>query len=378
VTAVRVGVVTTSYPRTDGDGDGGFVAAHAEALARRGLTVEVIAAGGGPAPRDVGSTVAVTRVAGDRLFYRGGAPDQVERHRAAALAAVAFTLHLTATVARRARGWDRVVAHWLAPSALAALPTRGPLLAIAHGGDVHTLRQRGLLAPMLGLLRRRRARLVFVSHELRDLARAVGDPGWLDDAAIVQPMGLPLARFAAVAASRRPDPLPLVLCLGRLVPIKGVDVALAALAELHTPIHLVIAGDGPDAARLATAARDAHHQVSFVGRVTADGRDALLRRAALVIVPSRRMDTGRGEGTPLVALEALASGVPVIASRTGGLAELTAVRHVAPDAPAELAAAIDQLLAQPPAPATLTAAVAHLDWDHVVDRLERHAAGTGV
>jgi glycosyltransferase involved in cell wall biosynthesis len=371
----RVGLVTTSYPRTTGDAAGGFVAAHAEALAARGLAVEVVAAGAGSAPRDATSAIPIARVPGDGLFYAGGAPDLLEGG-AGRLAAMRFTARLTLAVARRAARWDRVIAHWLAPSALAALASRGPLLAIAHGGDVHTLRRLHLLGPTLALLRRRDARLAFVSADLLDLARAVADRAtdrWLDRAALIQPMGLDLARFAALAARRDlAAPRPIVLCLARLVPLKGVDVALAALAHLRTPVELVIAGDGPEAARLAAIRTDPRHLVTLRGEVSTDERDELLRRAAALVIPSRPSPTGRTEGTPLAALEALAAGVPVVASRLGGLAALP-LHHVTPERPAELAAALDQVLGSPPPPAGLPGAVADLDWPKVAGRLETHA-----
>src|SRR5262249_48623394 len=129
----------------------------------------------------------VTRIQ-SRLFYRGGAPDLLERGGMGSDAAL-FTARLAARVAHRARHWDLAVAHWLAPWALAALPSRVPLLAIAHGGDVHTLARLHLLRPMLAALRVRGAKLAFVSAALRELAARHGDVG----DAIVQPMGVDIA-----------------------------------------------------------------------------------------------------------------------------------------------------------------------------------------
>jgi glycosyltransferase involved in cell wall biosynthesis len=101
-------------------------------------------------------------------------------------------------------------------------------------------------------------------------------------------------------------------------------------------------------------------------------RDALLSRASCVVVPSRVTASGRTEGTPLIALEALAAGVPVVASAVGGLTALApAARLVPPDDPRALAASIDAVLASPPAPALLAAAVADLDWMAVASRLVR-------
>jgi glycosyltransferase involved in cell wall biosynthesis len=416
---VKLGVITTSYPRFLGDGAGSFVAGHVGALRALGHDVEVIAAG------DPGGA-AVRRVGGGRLFYRGGAPDALERApvRAGASAAV-FTARLTAAVIARAPRWDAIIAHWLVPSALAALPSGRPLFAIAHGGDVFTLRRLHLLRPVLAALHRRHARLVFVSEELRRIARAAAPAltSWLD-AAIVQPMGIDLARFAALA--RAPSDPPIVLVAARLVPVKGVDVAIAAMQHVSRDARLVIAGDGPERARLAmprspapapaqVAGEDARapraaprgdrisygllaHQLPqsprcadpeprawpdapgsarsprspvFLGEVTTERRDELLRRASVVVIPSRILPSGRTEGTPAIALEALAAGVPVIASAVGGLCDLPGVRLVPPENPYELAWAIDQLLAQPPSAESLRAGVAGLDWREIAPRLIR-------
>lgn len=361
---MKLGVITTSYPRFPGDAAGSFVAGHVAALRARGHTVDVIAAG---APSD--AAPEVHRVGGG-LFYAGGAPDALERApiRAGA-AALAFTARLVAAVARRAQRWDAILAHWLVPSALAALPSRAPLLAIAHGGDIYTLRRLHLLAPTLHLLHRRGARLVFVSGQLRVIARAAAPAlgAWLDRAAI-QPMGIDVARFAALERAPR-DP-PIVLVAARLVPIKGVDVAIAALAHLAQPARLVIAGDGPERARLA-ALGALDPRIELLGQVSTEHRDRLLRTASVVVIPSRTLPSGRTEGTPTIALEALAAGVPVIASAVGGLCELSAVHLVPPGEPAALADAIDHVLAHPPAPDALRKSVANLDWREVVSHLIR-------
>ena len=318
-----IGVITTSYPRYPGDPAGNFVAAHVASLRALGHTFEVIAAG-----------------AEEPLFYRGGAPELLERGGVRTLAgALAFSAKLTARVVRRAHAWDLAIAHWLAPSALAALPSRVPLLAIGHGGDVHTLARLHLLQPVLALLRLRGARIAFVSEDLRKLAKVTD--------AIVQPMGVDLEHFATIASS--PTTPPTLAVIARPVPIKGIDVARAAMPYVTTPAQLVIASD-----------------------VTTTERDALLARTSIVLIPSRILANGRTEGTPLVALEALAAGIPVIASRVGGLRELP-VTLVPPDDPRALAVAIDRVLENAPSPADLRTGVASRGWTRVTERLLAHA-----
>lgn len=433
---MKVGVVTTSYPRFPDDPAGNFVGEHVRALRALGHDVEVIAAGDVDReidrPRDRERDPDrvhdrerdVVRVPSGGLFYTGGAPDLLERSPRRAWAAAMFSARLAGAIARRAvrgdsivaivdraRRWDSIVAHWLAPSALACLVAapRTPLLAIAHGGDVHTLRRWGLLAPTLHLLRAREARLVFVSEELRAIAlaevtrprgssgesaveRATGRSGateqWIANSP-VQPMGIDLARFASIP--RTPTTPPTIAIASRLVPIKGVDVAIAAFRQLAHRAKLVIAGMGPEMRDLVHAAYgppgtraptistytkseldelERQHGVGFRGAVDTRARDRLLGEASLVLVPSRVID-GRSEGTPLIALEALAAGVPVIASDVGGLRTLDGVVRVRPDDPRVLAAAIDRVLDAPPSANELRARVAHLDWRHVAAALVR-------
>jgi glycosyltransferase involved in cell wall biosynthesis len=378
---MRIGIITTSYPRFAGDSAGHFVASHARFLVEQGHDVEVIAASDDKARDDKSTDIHVTRVPSRGLFYTGGAPDTLERlPLRGALNAASFTARFAFEVAKRARRWDAIIAHWLTPSALAALPSTKPLLAIAHGGDIHTLRRMRLLAPTLFALRARNARLVFVSSDLREIAIAAAPrlTAWLE-AATVQPMGIDLARFSAITPALSQQTT--LLIVSRLVPVKGVDVALRAFAELADRIdencELVIAGDGPERASLEILAHQLQidDRVRFLGEVSTDERDRLLSTAALVIVPSRVLPTGRTEGTPMIALEALASRVPVVASAVGGLKDLAAATLVPPNDPVALADAIDEVLGMGSLPAEDLADLSGaetleaLDWQVVGKRL---------
>lgn len=136
-----------------------------------------------------------------------------------------------------------------------------------------------------------------------------------------------------VVAAPRFDPAGPALVAGRLSREKGFDVAIEACRRAGRP--LVVAGDGPqrgDLERLAAA-----HDVRFVGHVTAAELSALRAAASVALVPSRSAET-----FGLAAAEAMAAGLPVIASRVGALPELVgdAGTLVSSDDPAELAAAI--------------------------------------
>ena len=103
------------------------------------------------------------------------------------------------------------------------------------------------------------------------------------------------------------------LVVSRLAPEKGVEVAIAACAAADLP--LVIAGAGPQRAMLQ--ARAAGTDTTFAGRVEAEELARLRAAAGLAIVPSRSAET-----FGLAAAEAMAAGLPVVASAIGALPEL--------------------------------------------------------
>ncbi len=383
---MKLGVVTTSYPRRAGDFAGHFVARHAEELLHQGHEVSVIAAGDEASPRyERRGSLEITRLR-SALFFEGGAPEAIAAR--GALAALPAAAGWLGAVGVRARGWSAACAHWLVPSAVAAISAPGPLLAIAHGGDVHTLRRARLLAPVLAALLARGARLAFVSDELRQLAReslcSLPSPmasllrRRFDDAAIAQPMGVDCARWAAAARAPRPRRRRYALVLGRLVAIKGVELAIDAFAALGDPeLELLIIGDGPGRAALEERARQRGarvvERVHFLGALPTQEREPYLAHAAAVLVPSRSLADGRAEGTPQVALEALAAGVPLLAAPTGGLAALPPpVQLLADRDPERWAAALAELSRHPPSIDELRAIARPHDWPAVAAALWAH------
>jgi glycosyltransferase involved in cell wall biosynthesis len=128
------------------------------------------------------------------------------------------------------------------------------------------------------------------------------------------------------------------LLVSRLAPEKGIDVAIDACRIAGVP--LVVAGDGPEMGALRAYARArAGHDVRFVGHVDDAELERLRRGAALAIVPSRSAET-----FGMAAAEAMAAGVPVVASRVGALPELVEERAlVEPGDPGALAQAIGRL-----------------------------------
>lgn len=146
-----------------------------------------------------------------------------------------------------------------------------------------------------------------------------------------------------------PHPRPYVFCAARLkLRHKAIDAlieAFAMLAQEHPGIDLLISGGGPDRAALEALAASAGigGRVNFLGVVTRSELWSLYHHALFFAMPSRMP-----EGLGLVFLEAMAAGVPVIGTRSGGTPEI--VDHgrtgllVEDNTPAALAAAMRQML----------------------------------
>lgn len=328
----RIGILTTSYPRRPGDLAGRFVAELAAQLARAGDRPEVLA----PHPAvSVDPRVAVTSLRyalSPRLLYGAGAPDNLRSARAW-LQAPLFVGRLALACRDASARWDAVLSHWLLPCGLVASRcSRGlPHLAVAHSSDVHLLARWRLAPVALAALARPRTGLVLTSEALRPpllgAARSPAARRLVSDAPVVR-MGIPADCLgpapAAARALRERHGLvgrTVVLFIGRLVPVKGVDLLLAAAAGL-AGIEVVVVGDGPERGRLEQQAARLGVAARFCGELAGEPLSAWRHAADLFVLPSRVLVDGRTDSAPVALLEAMAAALPVVASEVGGNAEL--------------------------------------------------------
>jgi glycosyltransferase involved in cell wall biosynthesis len=267
---MRVAVLTTSYPRWEGDNAGTFVAAGVAAVRAAGVEIEVVSPAGF---RNFG------------IAYGHGVAGNLRRAPWKVALLPAFLAAYARAARRAARGADLVHAHWL-PSGFAAQATGMPYVVQLWGTDAELARRAPW--PFRPVLRRARLALC-VSSALADAARELG----AREVRVIP---------SAVDVPERvgtPDEPPHLLYLGRLSPEKGALEFVAASDGL--PREIV--GDGPLRPRIPEAR-------GFVAS-TEVGR--VIERAAVVCVPSLR------EGYGFACAEAMAHGRPVIASAVGGL-----------------------------------------------------------
>ena len=222
-------------------------------------------------------------------------------------------------------------------------------------------------------------------EEEQQFRRLYGDPrGRIEIVApgVEHAFFAPGERTGARAAIDAPVDVPVILFVGRIQPLKGPDVAIRALYELGRPdAQLMIVGGASGAegdgeverARQLVDELGLHDRVHFVSPQPHHILSSYYRAADVVIVPSRSESFG------LVALEAAACGIPVVASAVGGLQSL--VDHgetgflVARRDPADFAAAINRILDDPLLAASMSVASAarakRYTWSFAAARLRR-------
>ena len=212
-----------------------------------------------------------------------------------------------------------------------------------HGGSLHYGRHT-LRGTVYGLIERflsRRTELfLFESAFARDTyAAMVGAPRGI---VRVVPNGISMAEMAPIAPNADAAN---IVCVGEFRHIKGTDVLIEALAQLHSTgrrLRLAIAGDGEEgpALRGQVARLGLTDSVRFLGHTPA--REAFAQ-GRLLVVPSR------ADSLPYVVIEAAGAGIPIIASNVGGIPEILGpdAKLVPPENPARLAQAIAAALDDP-------------------------------
>lgn len=296
-------------------------------------------------------------------------PVPVHRVRCSSDSLFARAIPTVAALARRERLDTALHGQWMtALASMVARPAGGParLFVAAHGREL-LLRPGGPAARRVYARARERALrgaegVLAVSRYTASLVRRLGVephrvhvvPNGTDPARFVpRPVDHELAR--RFRARHGLDGRRVVLTLGRLVPHKGVDTTIAAIAHLrrrHPDVVLAVAGTGPDRSRLEALVRtlDVGGHVRFLGRIDdAELRDCFA--ACEVFATLSRTSPPDVEGFGVVFLEAAACGRPSLGARTGGIPDAVVDGEtgllVEPDDPEAAASALGRLLDDP-------------------------------
>lgn len=265
--------------------------------------------------------------------------------------------------------FDLIDAHYFFPDGVAAAKLAAklgkPFVVTAHGSDINLIARFPPARRLIIEAARRAARVITVSAALR---RTMIELGVSPDHISVLRNGVDLSLFRPISRSdaRRELGLPAegttIASVGNLLPVKGHELVIAA-AKLLPDIEAVIVGEGPQRSTLQRliARLGLDQRVRLLGAMPqARLRSVYSACDALVLASSR-------EGWPNVPMEAMACGIPVVASRVGGVPEIISDprfgRLVDERTPPAFAQAISELLRTRPDRESVRAFAERYSWD---------------
>ena len=380
----RVLCVTSNFPRWAGDSTTPFVLHLAQDLQALGWRVDVLA----PHAPDAAHSETLGGVQIDRfrylwperaqtVCYQGGALINLRKNPLDKLKLPALVSAETLAIARRLRSrqYDLLHSHWILPQGftgrIARLFAPLPHVLTVHGGDIFGLRGRLMSRFKRAALSGADAVTVNSSATGQAVLETAGTLPRLERIPMGAAVNASDARQQVLAAelraAHRRGSGPLLLFVGRVVEEKGVEDLLQATRILrvnHPDVRTLIVGEGQDRLDMERIASDLDiaDRTSFIGWVDPEDIPAYLRAADVFIGPSRTGRDGWIEAQGLTFLEAMGAGIPVIATRSGGIVDAVIDGEtgllVDERAPDQIARAAERLIADAPFAARLSATAA--------------------
>lgn len=339
---MRIAVLTSSYPRFDGDGTAPFVQSISEHLVKQGHEVCIVAPHDQAVDQVTQSALNVHRfryIWPERWHIMGHARSLEADVRIRPLAFLLLPLFLLAQFIKLwqitgQQDSQLIHAHWVLPNgpvaALVARLRQIPLVVSLHGSDMYVARKNNFFGLAARLVFRRASAVTAPSEELKQAAIKIWPQSkihlltWGADPQIFHSRPNNPALRNSLGLNNEQT---VILTIGRMVYKKGFDILIEAWATLagQYPQHrLVIAGDGPLRIELTKLIEQDNltDSVFLPGEISWHMVPEYLSLARIFVLPSVLDRSGNLDGLPTVLLEAMSCGIPVIASHLAGIPEI--------------------------------------------------------
>ncbi|MBD5536390.1 MAG: glycosyltransferase family 4 protein [Lachnospiraceae bacterium] len=317
-------VTASTFPRWEGDTEPRFVLDLASHMTNEYDVTVLVPAAPGAKDREKLEGVQVIRYhyfpihKWETLCYPGAIVPRIREKKVRALLVPFLFLSLYFHLLKILPNYDIVHAHWLIPQGIVQSFFKKPYIVTGHGGDITSLNKGVLRKLKIRCLKRATSVTVVSEHLKKKLQELVPDIN-----PIVIPMGVDTEKFGRqyyVPNYFGQGDKKVVLFVGRLAEKKGVMYLIDAMRKIDA--ILVIVGDGPLKKVLEQQASDMGKRVAFLGAKTHDELKLIYASADVFVAPSITAKDGDQEGIPTAIMEAMASGLPIVASNSGGISQL--------------------------------------------------------
>jgi len=317
-------VTASTFPRWEGDTEPRFILDLTKAL-KEYFDVTVLApACPGAKKQETLEGVEVIRYHYfpihklETLCYPGAIVPRIKEKKVRVLLVPFLFLGLWGKLLKIRKEYDAVHVHWLIPQGIVQSFFNVPYIITGHGGDVSSLNIGPIKALKVKCLKKAGA-VAVVSNELKT---QLGEYYDTENVSVIS-MGCDTTKFGPenrVENYFGQDEKPVVLFVGRLAEKKGVKYLIEAAKDIDA--KFVIVGDGPLREELEEQARVLGDKISFFGAKPHSELVTIIASADVFVAPSIVAQDGDKEGLPTTIIEAMASGLPVVGSDSGGIKEI--------------------------------------------------------
>jgi len=362
---IKVILLTSSYPSSSDVVSRNFMTDLVESLTDKEIDIFIICPHQQNLPfREEQKNITIIRfpywftASGQKLGGAGGIVPSINRSFLAKVQLIPFFIFQFIVTMRTVKKEkiDLIHSHWVIPQgfvgALVRFITGIPHVVSIHGTDIHLIHSYRITHPFMNMVARCTNCITTNSSHTNQLLMDVISKKNINSSII--PMGIYPEQFQSESPTSNKKELK-ILFVGRLIDLKGIChliTAMKTVISMIDNVHLKIIGNGPERVKLEqlTNVLGISSRVQFIDNT---GREKLLLHyndANLFVLPSITIN-GQTEGLGVVLLEAMASGVPVIGSNTGGIPDIITDGVngllVPPGDPDALAAAIITILENP-------------------------------
>lgn len=319
-------ITGSTFPRWEGDTEPRFILDYAKVMNNYFDVIVLVPMAPGAKEEEIMDGVQVIRYhylpvhKWETLCYPGAIVARIKKKKIRIFLVPFLFVSMRHNLKKWSKQSDFVHANWLIPQGIVQSGIKGtPYMVTGHGGDVTGLN----VWPITKLKTKTLKKAKYITVVSRMTEEFIQQFYPNNKTAII-PMGCDTTSFS-------PDKKRInffgqgkkkvILFVGRLAKIKGIEYLIEAMKNVNDGI-LYIIGKGEMEEELKSLASEMKDKVVFLGAKTHAELPEIYASADVFVAPSVSMENGAKEGFGLVIIEAMASGIPVVASRSGGIVDI--------------------------------------------------------